>query len=162
MFGRRGVVGSGRQLRERKVRYSTGDGRHGIVGPSEIVVDGIPNERPRSLILGSLVLEPGLHLALCHFQGECDELSISRQKVVLLLKPLFEGVDLLRSESHASSPWTAAVPLLLLLVICVLFLLLSGDDLHLPLAQEAPPGAVAVYTPCTKNGHRKGILYTAW
>lgn len=74
-----------------------------MIGWIDIVVDWMANQRSRAFVLCPLVLEPRLHLSLSELEGEREDLTISREKVVLLLKPSFKDLDLLRSETHSTS-----------------------------------------------------------
>lgn len=81
------------------------DSRQGQGGAARgpwVVIHGVPHQRTGPLVLGSLVLEPSLDLSLCHGQGLGQELAVGREKVVLLLEPPLQHLDLGRCEPHTS------------------------------------------------------------
>ncbi len=81
----------------------------------DVVVDGMTNERSCALVLGSLVLEPRLHLPLSELEGQREDLTIGWKEIVLLLKPPLEHLDLLWSEPHSTTlrSMTGAIGLML-------------------------------------------------
>lgn len=70
------------------------------------MIDGMTNEGPCALILGSLVLEPRLHLPLCELEGKREDLTIGRKEIMLLLKSPLKHLDLFWSKPHSTTLWS--------------------------------------------------------
>ena len=77
-------------------------GQGGAARRSWMVIHGVPHQRTGPLVLGSLVLKPSLDLSLCHGQRLGQELAVGRKKVVLLLEPPLQHLNLGRREPHTS------------------------------------------------------------
>ena len=67
------------------------------------MVNRISNKGPCTLVLSSLILEPGFDLSLSHPQCKGKYLSVGWQQVVLILKPSLKNLDLVWSKPHSAS-----------------------------------------------------------
>ena len=79
------------------------------------VIDGMTNQRSRAFVLCPLVLEPRLHLSFGELKGKGEDFAIGRKKIVLLLEPLLEDLDLFWSKPHSTPLWTIATVRLVLM-----------------------------------------------